>query len=275
MKLDAKTVAALDAGGKADAIFFDEAMPGFGLRLQRSRDGTRYLRRWIVQYRRSGGTRRITLGSTDVLGAEAARAAAKKLLAKVALGEDPSSDRRDRRDKDKLSLRGVVEQYLASKRREIRPKTLREVTRYLSGPYFRPLHGMAVDRITRKDVASRLVSISHEHGNTVAAKARDTLSAFFVWCMQMGIAESNPVVGTKKPEGNPPRERVLTDAELAAIWRACGDDHYGKIIRLLILLGQRRSEIGGLAWSELDPFSVARGCCPQRAPRTDERIRYR
>jgi integrase len=45
---------------------------------------------------------------------------------------------------------------------------------------------------------------------------------------------------------------VLTDAELVAIWKACGDDDPGRIIRLLILLGSRRQEVGGMRWSELD-----------------------
>ncbi len=53
------------------------------------------------------------LGSADVLGAEQARAAAKKMFAKVALGEDPQADKADRRDKDRLSLRSVVDEYLA------------------------------------------------------------------------------------------------------------------------------------------------------------------
>ena len=40
--------------------------------------------------------------------------------------------------------------------------------------------------------------------------------------------------------------------ELVRIWKACGDDDYGRIIRLLILTGCRRQEIGGLRWSEID-----------------------
>jgi integrase len=45
---------------------------------------------------------------------------------------------------------------------------------------------------------------------------------------------------------------VLTDPELAALWRACGNDDFGRIMRLLILTGGRRQEIGGMRWSELD-----------------------
>jgi integrase len=59
-------------------------------------------------------------------------------------------------------------------------------------------------------------------------------------------------VGTLVPEGAKPRERVLDDAELAAVWRAVGDDDFGRIVRLLILTGQRREEVGGMAWGELN-----------------------
>ena len=252
MNLNAKTVAALKLDGKSDVIFFDDAMPGFGYRLRLSHDGKRVLRSWVVQYKRAGATRRMLLGSAEVLSAEAARTAAKKVLGRVALGEDPAADRRERRDKDKLSLRSQVDDYLAIKARELRPHSLRDVTRYLTGPYFKPLHGIAIDKVSRKDVASRLVVIAREHSNVVAAKARDTLSAFFVRAMQNGIAESNPVVGTRRPQGNKPRERVLSDSELVALWNACKDDDCGRIFRLLILLGQRRSEIGGMRWSEFD-----------------------
>jgi integrase len=251
MKLDAKTVATLDLGDKRDAIFFDEGMPGFGYRL-RLGSGGKVMRSWIVQYRRAGATRRILLGSAEVVGAEAARVAAKKLLAKVALGEDPQAERIDRRGKDKLSLRSVVDEYLAAKEREVRPRTFRELKRYLTGSFFKPLHSMPVDAVTRRDVAARLVAITREHGSIVAARARAALSTFFVWAMQMGIVENNPIIGTIQPKDGKPRERVLSDNELAAIWNACKDDDYGRIVKLLILLGARRQEIGGLRGRELD-----------------------
>src|SRR5262245_1683690 len=251
MRLDARSVAALKLDGKTDAIYFDDAMPGFGYRL-RLGSGGKMMRSWIAQYKRAGATRRITLGSADVLGAEAARAAAKKVLAKVALGEDPAADRRDRRDKDKLSLRSVIDEYLGLKAREVRPKTLREITRYLTGPAFKALHSMPVDTVTRRDVAARLVAITREHGPIVAARARAAVSALFVWCLQMGLVEHSPIIGTLNPKGGAPRERTLSDDELAAIWRACPNNDYGPIVRLLILLGARRAEVGGMAWSEID-----------------------
>jgi integrase len=49
----------------------------------------------------------------------------------------------------------------------------------------------------------------------------------------------------------------LSLAELAAVWRACGDDAYGAIVRLLILTGQRREEIGGLRFEEIGDGIIA------------------
>src|SRR5262249_39876898 len=86
----------------------------------------------------------------------------------------------------------------------------------------------------------------------VAVKARASLSTLFAWAMQAGLIEHNPVIGTIQPKNSKPRERTLSDAELAAIWNACGEDGYGKIVKLLILVGARRQEIGACAWSEFD-----------------------
>jgi integrase len=252
MILNAKTVAALKLDGKTDLIVFDETLPGFGHRLRLSHDGKRVLRSWVVQYKRAGRTSRMTLGSVEVLSAEQARIAAKKMLAKVALGEDPALDRRERRDRDRLSLRAVIDEYLAAKQREVRERTFHQVTRYLTAGYFRPLHGIPVDQVSRKDVASRLIAITREHGSIVASRARAAFSTLFVWCLQSGLIESNPVIGTPKPKDGKPRDRVLSDSELAAIWRACGDGDFGKIVKLLILLGCRRAEIGGMRWSEFN-----------------------
>ena len=86
-----------------------------------------------------------------------------------------------------------------------------------------------------------------------AARARSTLSGLFAWAIAEGLCDKNPVVGTRKPdEGAQARDRMLSDIELAAVWRACPDDDYGRIVQLLIFLGSRRQEIGGMRWSELD-----------------------
>ena len=205
-----------------------------------------------MQYRRAGATRRLLIGSAEVLGADRARAAAKEVLAKVALGEDPQADKIARRAQDEHTLRAVAADYLAGPRSVVRPNTYRELERYLTGPHFKPLHGMAIDQITRRDVAAAHRQDHHGNGSPSAAKARATLSAMYAWALGHGLCEINPVVGTIAPENAQPRERVLTDSELVALWRVCGDDDLGRLVKLLLLTAQRRSEVGGMRWSELD-----------------------
>jgi integrase len=69
--------------------------------------------------------------------------------------------------------------------------------------------------------------------------------------MREGLADVNPTIGTHIFDEQT-RERVLTDDEIAAVWKACRGDHYGSIVKLLILTGQRRLEIGEVVRSEID-----------------------
>jgi integrase len=251
MKLDSRTVAGLALpDDKADVIHFDSALAGFGYRLRRS--GNEVRRSWIVQYRRAGASRRLLLGSAEVLSADQARGAAKQVLAKIALGEDPQADKASRRAADKFTVAALAEEFLAAKDGTTRPRTFVEACRYLRGGYFKPLHAMPIDQVERRDVAARLLAIARESGPTTAARARATLSELFAWAIGQGLLDHNPVVGTNRPKTPPPRDRVLDDGELAAVWNGAGDDDFGRIVRLLILTGQRRTEVGGMRWQEID-----------------------
>jgi integrase len=83
-------------------------------------------------------------------------------------------------------------------------------------------------------------------------RARATLSAFYAWAIGQGLAETNPVVGTVPVAPERPRERVLSAAEVRAVWGAAREDDHGRIVRLLLLTGQRRGEVAGMTWGELD-----------------------
>jgi integrase len=285
MKLDAKTVASLTLSpGEKDRIFFDDQLPGFGYRL-RLGASAKVRATWIAQYRRAGATRRVLIGNANVIGIEAARAAAKKILAAVALGQDPQADRVDRRTRDQQVLlvttreidddgkpvrKGVIAEYLAAKKPDVRPRTYVETERYLTSTYFKPLHSMPIDTVTRKDIATRLVAISNESGTVTASRARAMIAAFFSWAMKAGIVDQNPVIGAVEPKGSEGRERVLSDDELAAVWRASGDNEYGKVIKLLILTGTRRAEIGGMRWSEFDADAGTWTCPKERSKNNRE-----
>jgi integrase len=249
MKLTAKATAALVLPtDKNDHIEWDEDLKRFGYRLRKI--GDKVARSWVVQYRHAGNTRRMTLNS--ILSAGEARAEAEKILAKVALDQDPQSERKRRASADRFTFAALAEQYLAAKKPDVRGRSFTEMQRYLQSFYFKPLHNIPVDSVTRRDVAARVLIIGRESGQVAAARARTALSGMFSWAMAHGLCEANPTVGTAKPKEPPSRERTLSDQELLAVWRAAGDDDFGRIVKLLALTGQRRTEVGGMCWSEID-----------------------
>jgi integrase len=258
--LDRATVAKLKLDdGKSDQIFFDADLKGFGFRLRL--DGTRERRGWIVQYRIKGRTRRFRIGDYPTVNADQARKKAKTELAKVHLGVDPQAEKEAERAKGSRTLRSVADQYLEMKELEMqrgqyRASSLRVTKIYLTRPqYFGPLHSRAVTDITVVDIAGRLNTINKNSGTVTAGRARSALSSMFAWAMRqgfMGPTPHNPASVTENPDDRLSRDRVLKDHELAAIWRACKDDNFGRIVRLLILTACRRAEIGDLRWSEID-----------------------
>jgi integrase len=248
MKFTKQSIADLSLPeGKTDGIYFDDDMPGFGLRL---RAGGR--RVWIAQYRTVGRQRRATLGDARKIDLDAARAAAKRRFAEVTLGGDPQAAKVVAAILAKHTLGALADQYLKAKRPKLRPSTYGADERYLT-KHWKPLRGTPVHEIKRRDVAARLREIINAHGATAAARARSALSALFAWAIKEGLADENPVLGTHNPtEGKASRDRVLDDGEIRAIWNACREDDFGRIVRLLILTAARRDEIGCLRWQEID-----------------------
>jgi integrase len=247
MKLTQRTVAALTLPpGKADAIYFDDALPSFGIRLRE-----RGSRMFVVCYRIGAKQRRITLGSTAILKVDAARGKAAELLAAVRLGRDPASEKAEARARAGDTFEAAIRRYLIRQKERLRPRSYSAAEFYLL-THFGPLHPLPVAGINRRTIAERLSEIATSSGPSAADRARATLSAFFAWALREGLVEANPVVATNRHAPAKGRERVLTDTELAEVWHAAGDGPYGTILKLLILTGQRREEIGAVRWSETD-----------------------
>jgi integrase len=231
--------------GKNEHFEWDPDLPGFGVRL-RGKSKT-----WIVQYRVGAQQRRESLGDVRRVNLEDARKIARQRFAKVELGVDPGAERAAKA-RSQLTLGKVVARYLDAKEGGLRPNTFKAAQVYFSVKWAPLLH-QPIDSIKRADVAAQLHEIVKKHGRTSAARARANLSALFSWAMREGLCETNPVVATNNPtEGILPRERVLDDSEIAAIWRGCVDDDFGAIVKLLLLTGCRREEIGALKWNEIN-----------------------
>lgn len=80
-----------------------------------------------------------------------------------------------------------------------------------------------------------------------------TLSAFFDWCHEHALVAANPCIEVRLPGTPDARERVLRADEIRAVWNACSDsDPYGRAVKLLLLTGCRRDEVGELRWEEVN-----------------------
>jgi integrase len=245
--------------GETDKIFFDDQIPGFGVRL---REGGS--RKFVVHYRLGGKQHRYTIGTpSSALTVDEARKRGNRVLLDVADGKDPAAQKADAKEDAKRTFKSVADDYLKFRkgrvsRGELKPRTYVEIDRHLM-KHFKPLHRLVISSVTRDTIATRLREIAKHNGAGAADRTRSNVSTFFAWAIGEGICENNPVDGTNRHSEYIERERSLildgekpSYDELIAVWKAAPDSEFGKIVRLLILTLCRREEIGSLEWSEVD-----------------------
>lgn len=247
MKLSQKIVAQLKPpAGKVDAIVFDDDVPGLGIRFQGRTP------RWIVQYRVAGRNRRVTLGPVGGIELKDARRRAGKILADARDGTDTQAEREQTKARASHTLGALLDRYISQyAEKEQRPRTLVETVRYLRRDW-QPLHAIPLAALTRADIANHAQELA-ARAPTGGKRALTNLKSALTWAMKQGAIETNPALAVEVGGKEKLRDRVLTPAELATIWQAADPAaDYGCILRLLMLTGQRRDEVGGMRWSEID-----------------------
>lgn len=233
--------------GKADGYVWDDECTGLSIRLQ----GT--AKRWVVWYQAGGKRRRVTLGAVAGTPLKEARIQAGRVVGGARDGKDILSERASVKARQADTLGKLVDIYLERRAKpRHRKRTYVEVERYLRKRWA-TLHDRPLDAITRRDVASRLEEIRTGHGPIAANRARTYLGSAFTWAMRQGLTDSNPVLGTEPPAAEKEGDRVLEPGELQLIWRCTGDaGEFGTIVRLLMITIQRREEVAGMVWPELE-----------------------
>src|SRR5262245_44352517 len=237
--------------GPKDAVYWDTILSGFGLKV--TPKGRKV---FIVIYRTKNGPARLrkyTIGRYGPTTLATARVAAQKVLGARAEGRDPASERREARFRSVLnSVEPVAEEFLtrhlASKRSssEMRRVIEREIV-----PVWR---GRSIHDINKRDVVALLDAIVDRGSPGTANRAYSTLRSMMNWCVNRSILDRSPCHGLPDPAPERPRHRVLSDRELSAVISAARriGFPYGHMIEILALTAQRRSEVSGLVWSEID-----------------------
>lgn len=218
---------------------------------------------WAIRYRHQGKPKKCTLGRYPALELAHARSVARKMLERVDRGDDPSADRREQKQRkaaetlaaerlERDRFASIADQFV-EKHAKPRNRTWQETKSILNRNVLPAWGDRSISEIRRRDVIDLLDTIA-DRAPIQANRTLATVRKLFAWAVQRDILEVSPCVGVKAPSPEKARDRVLTNDELAAVWRASDGLGwpFGPVVQMLVLTGQRRDEVGGLRWSELD-----------------------
>ena len=262
MKLTERKIETLTVDrGRKDRLVFDDAQRGLAVRVTASGGRT-----YICQYSLHGQKWRVPLGACSALSLSNARGAAAAIMGEVAKGRNPAAERKEaaaaeraKRIRGRLTLAVLIEDWARLHLVHRRPRYATEAVRALRHALAKHLDSPAED-LDRATVVRVLDSLSRRHkdkgrarGTAIAGRTAAYGRACFAWGMKRGTVPNNPFAELPLTTITTTRDRVLSDKEAGAVWRAAGDTTlpYGAIVRILMLTGQRREEVAGMTWAEL------------------------
>ena len=228
--------------------YWDGKTPGFGLRV--SQGGKKA---WVLLYRHQGRLRRLTLGTYPILGVADARDMAKARLAEVQQGNDPATTKRDRRESDTFAA--LSDRYLTEyARMNKRASSVHEDEKMLRRELLPVWGARKAGDITRRDVIALVDGIAARGAAIAANRTLALASKIFNFAVAKEVVEMSPAYRVPKPGREHARTRTLRDEEVSAVWQALEDEprDIAALFKVLLLTGQRRGEVVGMRWDELD-----------------------
>ncbi len=268
--------------GEARREIADGLLPGLYYVLQPSGKAS-----WACRYRINGTSRKLTLGQHPAIDLKTARELARAALAKVARGADPGADKKASRAAAHVPVNDLVEVIAARfisqhARRNMKARSAKEADRLMQREIVGQWRGRRLSQIARGDIHMVLDAIVERGSPVQANRVLATFRTMCRWAVERGLIDTNPCTGIRAPAVETGRDRVLSDEELQAVWRASEalSQPYREFVQLLILCGQRRSEVGELKWSEIDleaklwvlPKERAKNGCQHEIPLSDSAV---
>jgi hypothetical protein len=195
----------------------------------------------------------LTIGDAALMTLAEARAKAKGFLATIANGEDPREAKRatvrTAADTVESVARSFVERYA-----KVHNKTWQETERLITRNILPSWGRRSIASIKPRDVLDLLDAIVDRDAPIAANRVFAAGRKMFAWACDRDLIASSPFERIKAPSRETSRDRTPSDSELALILRAADSLGYpfGSFIQLLAFSGQRRDEVAGMRWSELD-----------------------
>jgi integrase len=221
-----------------------------GLRLRISPKGDRI---WSLLIRVGQRKVRHEIGAYPSISLAEARERARSFTAAARDGTAPATLER-RQKVANMTVGAAHAEYLAAVGPKLRSTTL-SLKRRMFEMHVRPRIGdrpiTQVRRAELVDLADRLTAAGFRaQVNRVLAE----VVAMLRWCADRDWIEAVPTVGRSAKVKEKPRDRTLTDNEIAKLWSISErlSDVVRDFIRLLLLTGQRRDDVREMDWSEVD-----------------------
>lgn len=210
---------------------------------------------WSVRYRSDGKRVKMKLGDYPNLALSDARRKAKDVLVSVADGENPAYEKRKdvkakSRTRQTLQISNLLELYeklhLSQLRTGYQAKTfLRE--------FARDFGHLSITDFTKQDFVGLLNEIMLAGNHTKANRVYAHIKSFYSWAIGQGYLDRSPCEYIKRPYKEQSRKRFLSDQEICWFWQVTGEElePFGNMARLLLLTGQRLSEVCRMTENEL------------------------
>ena len=256
--------------------YFDATLPGFGVRVAgptpRNPQGRKS---WVLFYRFGGEQKRLTIEpSYPALSLADARRQAGDALALLSKGTDPAAAKAEikaatARKPDTVAniVDEFMKRHMDGKRRA--PAYVEGTRRNFDNHVLPRWRDKPIGSIARRDVIELLDAIvdggskvkaedgttKHVKGGAIAAnRVLAAIRVLFNWALRRGVIETNPAALVQRPGEENRRERTLTADELRALLPAAESLPYpvGHYFKMVLLTGQRREEVGSMAWADID-----------------------
>ncbi len=225
---------------------------GLGIRVT-----PRGVKTWTFIYRVNGIQKRMVLGTYPPMGVADAHLALASAKEKLRRGLDPgaivATERKAERDAETTAdlVREYIERHA---KKNMKPSTAAEDERLLRREVLPVLGDRRAKDVRRRELIHLLDGIEDRGVPVLRNRVAGVLSRLFLFAMDRGIVDASPAVGIRRLE-EVPRERFLALDEIRSFWHGLNDADMTPVVRnalrLLLVTGQRRSEVAGAARMEI------------------------
>jgi integrase len=243
--------------GKAQRLIWDAVQPGLALRVYPTGRKT-----FLVFYRVGAGRKGIQrwdkIGNADAISLQDARDAARARLGAVAKGGDPAGERKAAARRQRSRLEPALDGYEADlERRQVVKR--RDVMSLLRRELLGAVGNLDLAEVDRNMVVQRIGEIERSGRPGAAQDLRKNASVFLAWAAATGLITASPLAGYRRPRRTRAERieqpgRALPDQELPIFWEAAEavEWPFGPYLKILLLIGQRRTETALMAWPDVD-----------------------